>query len=176
PGVPDGRHGRPRAALERLLRQARPGLRGGDRARRIRSSRPALPPGAPGAARRAPGGLPPRGPGGDLQPDQRRPLRDGPAGPDALGLSGDVYAVGRRVGHLHRSDRRDPLSLRARRALGAGASEAGGGRGALSVPVPASWVWLHPYLRPMADLWSRLEAALSELPVPPVPVPAWEAY
>jgi FdhE protein len=46
----------------------------------------------------------------------------------------------------------------------------------LSGPIPESWLLVHPYLRPMAELWSRLEAALSQLPVPAVPAPGWESY
>jgi FdhE protein len=46
----------------------------------------------------------------------------------------------------------------------------------LSVSLPERWLEDHPYLRQMAELCGRVDRALSELPVPPVTVPTWEAY
>lgn len=46
----------------------------------------------------------------------------------------------------------------------------------MNVSLPEGWVDDHPYLRPMAELSARVEHALSELTLPPVAVPAWDAY
>jgi FdhE protein len=46
----------------------------------------------------------------------------------------------------------------------------------LSGPVPESWLIVHPYLRPVASLWSGVDRALSEIPVPAAAPPAWEPY
>jgi FdhE protein len=46
----------------------------------------------------------------------------------------------------------------------------------LSVSLPERWLEDHAYLRQLAELSGRVEHALSELTVPPLAVPAWEAY
>ena len=46
----------------------------------------------------------------------------------------------------------------------------------MSVSLPERWLEDHPYLRQMADLCGRIDRALADLPLPPVAVPAWEAY
>ena len=38
------------------------------------------------------------------------------------------------------------------------------------------WLEDHAYLRPIAGLQARVDRAVSELPLPPVPLPGWEAY
>jgi FdhE protein len=46
----------------------------------------------------------------------------------------------------------------------------------LTVSVPERWLEDHPYLRPIAELCGRVERALSEVSLPAVTVPAWEAH
>ena len=46
----------------------------------------------------------------------------------------------------------------------------------MSGPVPESWLVVHPYLRPVAGLRSRVDRAVSELPDPTAAPPAWERY
>jgi FdhE protein len=41
---------------------------------------------------------------------------------------------------------------------------------------PDAWVTAHPYLQPVADLHTRVEAAASEICVPVAPIPNWEDY
>ena len=90
------------------------------------------PQGASAACRRALRRVAPHGPRRGLQPHERRPLRDDLPGPDALGRTGELHAVDRRVGRVDRPDRRDDLPLRPGGAAHAGALPRGAGRGALS--------------------------------------------
>lgn len=46
----------------------------------------------------------------------------------------------------------------------------------MSVSPLERWIEDHPHLRQVAELSARVDRALSELPVPPVAVPAWDAY
>lgn len=46
----------------------------------------------------------------------------------------------------------------------------------MSGSVPESWLVVHPYLRPIAELWSRVDRALAEIPVPAAAVPELEPY
>jgi FdhE protein len=46
----------------------------------------------------------------------------------------------------------------------------------LSGAIPESWLVVHPYLRPLAGLWSRVDGALAEMAIPPAAAPLWEPY
>jgi FdhE protein len=46
----------------------------------------------------------------------------------------------------------------------------------LSGPVPESWLVVHPYLRPLAELWARVDRALAKIPVPAAEPPPFEPY
>ena len=46
----------------------------------------------------------------------------------------------------------------------------------MSVSPLERWLDDHPYLRPVAELRACVDRALSQLPVPPVTVPAWDSY
>src|SRR5262249_12626068 len=39
-----------------------------------------------------------------------------------------------------------------------------------------SWLVVHPYLRPIAELWPHVDRALGEIPVPAAAVPTFESY
>ena len=67
-----------------------------------------------------------------VQPHERRPLRDDLPGPDALGRTGELRAVDRRVGRFDRPDRRDDLPLRPGGPSDAGSLPGGAQRGTLS--------------------------------------------
>ena len=83
-------------------------------------------------ARRALRRVPPRGSRRDLQPHERRSLRDDLPGPDALACTGVLRAVNRRVGNFDRPDRRDDLPLRPGGPSYAGSLPRGAQRGTLS--------------------------------------------
>ena len=84
PRVSPRRHGAPQPARWSLRREAGSGLRGRDPPRRRASAHPAGPQVASPACRRALRRVPPRGSRRDLQPHERRSLRDDLSGPDAL--------------------------------------------------------------------------------------------
>ena len=46
----------------------------------------------------------------------------------------------------------------------------------MSGPIPESWLVVHPYLRPIGELWTCVDRALSKVPVPAVAPPPLEAY
>ncbi|HET6984741.1 MAG TPA: formate dehydrogenase accessory protein FdhE [Myxococcaceae bacterium] len=46
----------------------------------------------------------------------------------------------------------------------------------MSDPVLERWLVVHPYLRPLAELCSAVDRALSSLPLPEAVIPAWESY
>ena len=128
PRVPPRRHGDPQPVLRSLRRRPRHGLRGRDPPRRrvplILLARKSL-----RQRRRALRRVAPRGPRRGVQPHERRALRDDLPGPDALGRTGELRAVDRRVGRFDRPDRRDDLPLRPGGPSDAGSLPGGAQRG-----------------------------------------------
>ena len=136
-------------ARRRLHGASRRPLRGRDRPRRPRSSRP---PRAVPAFRARPNvlyvGRAPRGARRRPQPHGRRPLRAELQGAVAGIQAALLHAERRRVGHLHRPHRRDDLPVRARRALLPDADEERGERSALSPMTLEAWLAAHPTCGP----------------------------
>ena len=132
PRVSPWRHGDPQPALRSLRRQPRPGLRGRDLPRWRASAHPAGPQVASAAPRRALRRVAARGCGRGVQPHERRALRDDVPGPDALGRTGELHAVDRRVGRVDRPDRRDDLPVRPGGPSHAGSLPGGAQRRTLS--------------------------------------------
>ena len=105
---------------------------------------------ASAAGRRALRRVPPRGRRRGLQPHERRHLRDDLPGPDALGRTGELRAVDRRVGRFDRPHRRDDLPVRPRRAADAGAPQGTARRTEADRMTRDVWLAAHPYLQPLA--------------------------
>ena len=175
-GVSPRRHGDPQPALRRLRRQARHGLRGRDPPRRRASAHPAGPQVASAARRRALRRVPPRGRRRGVQPHERRPLRDDLPGPDALGRTGELLAVDRRVGRFDRPDRRDDLPLRPGGPSDAGALPGGAAARHIEPMTPDPWLEAHSYLRPLADLSAQVDRAAAGIDVLDARIPDWEDY
>ena len=127
-------------------------------------------------ARRALRRVPPRGPRRGLQPHERRPLRDDLPGPHALGRTGELFPVDRRVGRFDRPDRRDDLPLRPGGPSHAGALPARSPARHIEPMTPDRWLEAHSYLRPLADLSAQVDRAAAGIDVLDARIPDWEDY
>ena len=111
-----------------------------------------------------------------VQPHERRPLRDDLQGPDALGRTGKLRAVDRRVGRFDRPDRRDDLPLRPGGPSYAGSLPGGAQPRDIEPMTPDLWLEAHSYLRPLANLSAQVDRAAAGIEVLDARIPDWDDY